>query len=147
MTTIPCRALGLARELTLAVHCKTEGFLDPAPRRFGGNLRRAALALSLGLEDGGDVVGRCRAALACLWRLSDLVDHAERLGYLDMQDAMDLLQLGSRVEILLVPPAELTEEPPEPEPSEPWDPEKTQELLLPLPRSGTSTSDSPESGR
>lgn len=130
MTTIPRHALGLARELTLAVHLKTEGFLDPAPRRFGGTLRRAALALSLGLEEGGEPAERCRSALACLWRLSDLVDHAERLGYLDMQEAMELLHLGSRVEILLVPPAGLADD--RNDRKDDWDPEKTQEFPLPL---------------
>lgn len=139
MTTIPRRALGLARELTLNVHHKTEGFQEPARRRFGRSLRTASLSLSLGLEDGGEPTERCRSALTCLWRLSDMVDHAERLGYLEIHDAMELLHLGSQVEVLLVPAAGLSQD---------REQEETQEFPLPLRApSSPQTSNKPSSGR
>lgn len=64
------------------------------------DLRRASAGVALGLEAASS--RSLTSALRWLWRASELADRAEQAGLLEMDEAMELLTLGSRVEIPLV---------------------------------------------
>lgn len=103
-------ALDAARELTLATlrltrHPDPSGANRPATAGEGAfellsDLRRAAAGVALGLETA--TAKSLTAALRWLWQTSDLVDRAEQAGLLEMDQAVELLTLGSRVEVPLV---------------------------------------------
>lgn len=93
-----------ARELTLLTIELTlrSGRCDSgeASLEMAAELRCATAGVALGLETR--TAPALLAALHSLWRASDLVDQAERAGLLDVEEAVELLVLGSRVEIPLV---------------------------------------------
>ena len=103
-------ALEAARELTLStlVMTRRSGLHRgrPESRRGEGDLellsdlRRATAGVALGLETAS--ARSLTSALRSLWRAGELTDRAERAGLLEMDEAMQLLGLGSRVEIPLV---------------------------------------------
>jgi hypothetical protein len=93
-------AADLARTLSLAVHRATPTRPGVAGAYLTRALRRASLDLALALdqepprEDTG-------TSLARLWQLAELLDHAERRGCVERDEAVALLHLGSRLEVLL----------------------------------------------
>lgn len=93
-------ALTAARELTLATLRLTRGKGREETLELAADLRRNTAAVALGLE--GRTALSMLAALHALWRTSEQVDRAEREGLLALDEAMELLVLGSRVEIPLV---------------------------------------------
>jgi len=95
-------ALVAARDLALAACRSSRGFSAGCGAEIGADLRRSATAVALELERSATSPERLMAALRALWRTGDLVDKAERLGLLDLESAVELLALGSRVEIPLV---------------------------------------------
>jgi hypothetical protein len=91
-----------ARDLALAACRSSRRFPAGCGSEVGADLRRTATAVALELEQGPRRPARLMASLRALWRAGDLVDKAERLGLLDLEAAVELLALGSRVEIPLV---------------------------------------------
>lgn len=91
-----------ARELALAAHRATRGLPPGEATGLAAALRRAATETALHLEEEAASDARLNAALRALWRAGDLIDLAERLGWLDLDAAVELLALGSQVEIPLV---------------------------------------------
>lgn len=93
-------ALAAARELTLTTLRLTRDKGREETMDLAADLRRTTAAVALGLE--GRTALSLLAALHALWRTAEHVDRAEREGLLDLGEAMELLLLGSRVEIPLV---------------------------------------------
>lgn len=93
-----------ARHLEAAVYRLSRRFPAEEAQGLTESLRSAATALAVQLElgNGDDSPNQIEESLETLWRLSHLADLAERLGYLDLAEAVELLALGSRVEIPLV---------------------------------------------
>lgn len=95
-------AVAAARDLALAACRSSRCFPVGCGSEVGADLRRTATAVALELEQGPRRPARLMASLRALWRAGDLVDKAERLGLLDLEAAVELLALGSKVEIPLV---------------------------------------------
>jgi len=93
-------ALAAARELTLTPPRLTRGEGRGEPIELAAELRRTTAAVALGLE--ARTALSLLGAVHALWRTAELIDRAERKGLLDLGEAMELLALGSRVEIPLV---------------------------------------------
>ena len=93
-------ALDAARALTLRTLRLTRSLSRGQALELAADLRRSTAGVALGLE--ARTARSLLTALYSLWRVSDLVDLAERRGVMDLEVAVELLTLGSRVEVPLV---------------------------------------------
>lgn len=93
-------ALAAARELTLTTVRQTRFTGPGVSLELASDLRRTTAAVALGLE--ARTARSLIAALRAVWRAGDLIDRAEREGLLDLDQAIELLVSGSRVEVALV---------------------------------------------
>lgn len=97
-------ATATAREMTLKTLELTLRPLhhDPGDEslELAAALRCATAGIALGLE--ARTAHSLLSALHSLWRASDLIDRAEQAGLLEIDEAVELLVLGSRVEVPLV---------------------------------------------
>ena len=93
-------ALAAARELTLTSVRLTHPLGRGEHLDLVSDLRRTTAGVALGLETR--TARSLLGSLHALWRSSDLIDRAERRGLLTLEQALELLSLGSRVEIPLM---------------------------------------------
>jgi hypothetical protein len=93
-------ALTAARELTLTCLRLTRPLGRGEDLELVSDLRRSTAGVALGLETR--TARSLLAALHALWCTSDLLDQAERRGLLTLEQTLELLALGSRVEIPLM---------------------------------------------
>jgi hypothetical protein len=93
-------ALTAARELTLTALRMTRHLGRGENLELISDLRRSTAGVALGLETR--TARSLLAALHALWCTSDLLDLAERRGLLTLEQTLELLALGSRVEIPLM---------------------------------------------
>lgn len=93
-------ALDAARALTLRTLRLTRPLGRGQALELAADLRRSTAGVALGLE--ARTARSLLTALYSLWRVSDLVDLAERRGLMELEAAVELLSLGSRVEVPLV---------------------------------------------
>jgi len=93
-------ALDAARALTLRTLRLTRSLGRGQALELAADLRRSTAGVALGLE--ARTARSLLTALYSLWRVSDLVDLAERRGLMELEAAVELLSLGSRVEVPLV---------------------------------------------
>lgn len=93
-------ALAAARELTLTSVRLTHHLGRGKHLDLVSDLRRSTAGVALGLETR--TARSLLSSLHALWRVSDLIDRAERRGLLTLEQALELLSLGSRVEISLM---------------------------------------------
>jgi len=93
-------ALAAARELTLTSVRLTRHLGRGDELELVSDLRRSTAGVALGLETR--TARSLLTSLHALWCTSDLIDQAERRGLLTLEQALELLALGSRVEIPLM---------------------------------------------
>lgn len=93
-------ALAAARELTLTSVRLTRHLGRGEDLELVSDLRRSTAGVALGLETR--TARSLLTSLHGLWCASDLIDQAERRGLLSLEQALELLALGSRVEIPLM---------------------------------------------
>ncbi|MCB1037817.1 MAG: hypothetical protein KDD47_28545 [Acidobacteria bacterium] len=108
------RAFRYSETLTLGVYHATDTWPRESGETLAGRLRLVTPAISDSILDGCSWSGPSarsawRTAARLLERLSDLLDQADRLGLLDPESALELLeaQSGALMEILFI----LEEEP------------------------------------
>lgn len=101
----PRRLAATACELDAAVR-RVVRTLPPQgrPRELATALRGASalLRVLLACPDAHRSPVRLARSLVALWRLGRHADDAERHGWIDLETAVELLELGSRLEIPLV---------------------------------------------
>lgn len=103
------RAFRYAETLTLGVYRVTDGWPRELGEDLAGSLRLITPAITDTVLDGcswngPSALSSWRTAVRLLERLADVLDRADRLGLLDPESALELLQAqtGALMEILLI---------------------------------------------